>query len=65
MSTLIKSSVVKGEDLIVNLQNGNAYSYAGAADQKAHLDAAPSQGKYFNENIRSRYPHSVTSPSPN
>ena len=65
MSTLIKSSVVKGEDLIVNLQNGNAYTYAGAADQKPHLDADHTQGKYFNENIRSQYPHSWTSPVPN
>ena len=65
MSTVIKSSVVKGKDLIVNLQNGNAYTYAGAADQKPHLDAAPSQGKYFNEHIKSQYPHSWTSPVPN
>ena len=58
MSSVIKSTEVKGQDLIVNLHNGNSYTYTGAASEQTLLEAAPSQGTYFNTNIKSKYPFS-------
>ena len=58
MSSVIKSTEVKGQDLVVNLHNGNTYTYEGAAAEGAKLEAAPSQGTYFNANIKGKYPFS-------
>tara|TARA_R110002020_G_scaffold19860_3_gene68138 strand:- start:1565 stop:1747 length:183 start_codon:yes stop_codon:yes gene_type:complete len=56
MSSVIKSTEVKGQDLVVNLHNGNTYTYTGAGSEKAKLEAAPSQGTYFNGSIKGKYP---------
>ena len=55
MSSVIKSTQVKGQDLIVNLHNGNSYTYTGAGSEKSQLEAAPSQGTYYNSSIKGKY----------
>ena len=60
----VRSSVIAGigytasdKTLEVQFHNGRVYQYKGVPpEQHAALMAAESIGRYFNENIRDRYP---------
>lgn len=54
-SSVVKSAIADGSDLIVEFNNGQCYRYAGAANEMLFLDAAESKGAYLNTQIKSRY----------
>src|SRR5262249_37444921 len=47
----------KADALVIQFPDGSVYEYAGVPEAvRLELDAATSQGRYFNANIRDKYP---------
>jgi len=44
-----------GNDLMVRFNSGSIYRYHGAGDHYNPMLAAPSKGKYLNEQIKGKY----------
>ena len=56
-SSVVKSFIADGSDLVVEFSSGRCYRYAGAANEVLFLedDAAESKGAYLNTQIKPKY----------
>lgn len=51
-SSVVKSSITDGSDLIVEFVSGRSYRYTGAGHLHAALEAAESQGAFLNTQVK-------------
>ena len=51
-SSVVKSSITDGSDLIVEFTSGKSYRYAGAGHLQSQLEGAESQGRFLNAQVK-------------
>lgn len=54
-SSVVKSSMPDGLDLIVEFVGGRTYRYAGAGHLYTDLNAAESQGRFLNAQVKPNF----------
>lgn len=54
-SSVVKSSITDGPDLIVEFNSGRSYRYTGAGHLQSQLEGAESQGAFLNTQVKPNF----------